>query len=209
MPLTSLSADDAPWWLRGQAGQPIDLPGAQAPTSTGTMVPPDGTGSGGMTWLQYLQSLLGPNAAEAGTLDPAIMAGLNRGGSPIPAALAGGGPQVPPIPPMAQPPGYLNSQSAIAPAPQGSPPGPPGYLGSRSPAPSAPTPPMAAPGPTAGPASPPMGDGRFVQIQRPNLSATGSRGLGGPTMMTALNLAGPGGALGPLAKLLGKRQTTG
>ena len=207
MAVTDLT-DSLPYWAR----QGIGYGGGPGPTG-GPGAAPMGAGNSA-SWLQYLQQMFGPQAAQAGENDP--MAALRAGGSPVPSALSGGGPAVPqsvaspPPGPTAGGPGGIGSDVRFPLTQQG-----PDYRTQQPdprllPAGAAPSAanPLATAGPgAAGPTPGPLASGgatgagasanpRFVGISAPNMSPQNSM-RGGP-QGTALNLAGlfGGGAPG-------------
>src|SRR5580704_4173628 len=117
MAVTDLT-DSLPYWAR----QGVGYGGGPGPTG-GPGSAPMGAGNSA-SWLQYLQQMFGPQAAQAAENDP--MAALRAGGSPVPPALSGGGPAVPqsvaslqPTPPAPAPPMMGGAQSPILPQARG------------------------------------------------------------------------------------------
>jgi hypothetical protein len=217
MAVTDLT-DSLPYWAR----QGVGYGGGPGPTG-GPGSAPMGAGNSA-SWLQYLQQMFGPQAAQAGENDP--MAALRAGGSPVAPALSGGGPAVPQS--VASPPQNPLLGSSVT---MNAPTGPGGGIGSdvrfpltqqgpdyqtqqpdprllpASAAPSAANP-LAVAGPgAAGPVPGPLASGgataagasanpRFVQLDQGQNTDPTARNRG--PQMTALNLAGlfGGGAPG-------------
>ena len=174
MAVTDLT-DSLPYWARQGAG---------APGATGG---PEGTpqgGPGSPAWLQYLSQYFGISPTQAATLaqnggpSPDDIAALKAGGSAVPSALSGGGPPVPAMTALTQPPagppvgagmldqsgvqrgpmGVLRTQpGASAPVGAGLPDqsgvtrNPAGVLSPGAPTGTGPAAPVAAPAPVAGP----------------------------------------------------------
>ena len=214
MAVTDLT-DSLPYWAR-QGG-----PGA---TGGPTGAPQGGPGS--PAWLQYLSQYFGISPAQAATLaqnggpSPDDIAALKAGGSAVPSALSGGGPPVPAMTALTQPPagppvgaGMLD-QSGVQRGPMGvlrTQPGASAPVGAglpdqsgvtRSPAGvltpgTGPAAPVAAPAPVAGPLAGGGAAGtaatsnpRFIGIDAPNATAQNSMLSRGVPQGTALNLAG-------------------
>ena len=196
--------ESLPWWARGAA-----------PQGQGPVAP---QGANQQAWLDYLSSMFGVGAAQAGENDP--IATLNealKNRQPGPPAADN---TIPPtLPPGPQgPPGYLGSTGATPPlTPGGDPRGPdvamnqitgmgggatnpgfapPGITPGRV-NPNVPTP-AAQPVSAAAPVSGPMANNsRFVGVDRPNADPQSSMRSG--PQGTALNLAGLFGGGQPLA----------
>ena len=92
MAVTDLT-DSLPWWARQSGAGAMPGPGATGGPAAAPQGAGGAAGGGNAAWLQYLQQMFGPGAAQAAGNDP--MAALRQGGSPAPSALSGGGPSVP------------------------------------------------------------------------------------------------------------------
>jgi hypothetical protein len=207
MAVTDLT-DSLPYWARQGGPGPTGGPGA-APMGAGN----------GVSWLQYLQQMFGPSAAQAGENDP--IAALNRQlqtnpsgpppadntltppvgpppAPPMPARPAGVSASGLPLQPGALSPGALSQFGGAAGGPIGSGGNVPwpsggGSMNQTAPPPAGQTAPGSVPSPLATGGATGAGasaNPRFVQVDRPNASAAGGMGRGGAPQMTALNLAG-------------------
>jgi hypothetical protein len=228
MAVTDLT-DSLPYWAR----QGVGYGGGPGPTG-GPGSAPMGAGNSA-SWLQYLQQMFGPQAAQAAENDP--IAALNSKlqtnppgppppdntitppvGPPPASALRPPGISQPagvsasglPLQPGSLAPGALSQFASAADGPIGSGGNVPwpsggGSMNQTAPPPVGQTAPGSVPGPLTTGGAAGVGatsNPRFVSVDRPNASAAGGIGRGGPPQMTALNLAGLFNGGGPSSRVM-------